>query len=349
MDSPGSPADDTPRTYAELRRAVEGVFLRGQRAVDVAQVMVYWNTGDLIHRHVEFKGGRFDYGLEVVARLAVDFKASRAAMYRCLQFRRAYEIVSARRQLLWAHYRVLMMIEDRAQRDALEEAADAQGWTSPQLEQRARPLLLAQKQAAAPASARPYVGPALVPRRGSFGLHRLVTSSAGLAVDLGFTSYFDLLPEQAAGRQQGDFVRLDAAERVTSAPEGKAGELYTYRAECLRAVDGDTIWFHVQLRARHWLKEKVRLRGVDCRELDTAEGKAAKRFTAHLLASAESVTIATSKADKYDRYLVDVLIQPPDGAPEIFLNQALLETGHARPMDRYGPEDWTDDGKGVPA
>ena len=60
------------------------------------------------------------------------------------------------------------------------------------------------------------------------------------------------------------------------------------------------------------------------------------------------MTITTTKPDKYDRYLADVLIQPRDGAPEIFLNQALLENGHARRLDRYGPEDWTDDGKGAP-
>jgi len=96
-------APDTPRTYAELRRAVEGVFLRGQREIDVAQVMVYWNTGDLIHRPIAHHGGRADYGLEVVDRLAHNFGAGRRLLYRCLELRRTCKILSARTKLLWAH------------------------------------------------------------------------------------------------------------------------------------------------------------------------------------------------------------------------------------------------------
>mgnify|MGYP001548374604 CR=1 FL=1 len=179
-----SASDDAPRTYAELRRAVEAVFLRGQREVDVAQVMVYWPTGDLIHRHVRICGDRADYGLEIVAQLAADFGASRTAMYRCLQFRRAYEIVSARRQLLWAHYRVLMTIEDRRSRDQLEAAAETEGWNSRQLEVRARPVLQAQKAATVPPAAGVLRPPkiALVPRRGVPGMHRLVPGAQGLAL-----------------------------------------------------------------------------------------------------------------------------------------------------------------------
>jgi len=61
-----------------------------------------------------------------------------------------------------------MRIEDRAQRDALELAADRQGWNSRQLEQRVRPLLLAQKTATmAEVTSPTSLGRLLTPKRGT--------------------------------------------------------------------------------------------------------------------------------------------------------------------------------------
>ena len=84
-------------------------------------------------------------------------------------------------------------------------------------------------------------------------------------------------------------------------------------------------------------------------KLLTPEGKAAKRFTESLVNSAQSVTISTTKPDKYDRYLADVFIRTSTGdAPfkasakegEIFLNNALLEAGHAVTKKAWEFGDW---------
>lgn len=87
------------------------------------------------------------------------------------------------------------------------------------------------------------------------------------------------------------------------------------------------------------MDEKLRLRGLDCPELDTEAGKAAKRFVETLLVDAAEVTIATSKVDKYDRYLADVHVRREDGA-EVFLNNALLLGGHAVAMGVEEMEEW---------
>lgn len=47
-----------------------------------------------------------------------------------------------------------------------------------------------------------------------------------------------------------------------------------------------------------FLKEKLRLRGIDCPELNIPKGKAAKRFVERLASQAKSVTITTTKPDK---------------------------------------------------
>ena len=59
-----------------------------------------------------------------------------------------------------------------------------------------------------------------------------------------------------------------------------------------------------------------------------------------MLVDATEVTIATSKVDKYDRYLADVHARRPSGET-IFLNNALLENGHAVPMGAEAMTEWT--------
>jgi endonuclease YncB( thermonuclease family) len=67
-------------------------------------------------------------------------------------------------------------------------------------------------------------------------------------------------------------------------------------------------------------------------------GKAAKRFTESLVARAAAVTICTTKPDKYDRYLADVFLTTDAG--EVFLNNALLENGHAAVKRAWEFSDW---------
>ncbi|MBI4626107.1 MAG: hypothetical protein HY736_23165 [Verrucomicrobia bacterium] len=43
--------------------------------------------------------------------------------------------------------------------------------------------------------------------------------------------------------------------------------------------------------------------------------------------------------DKYDRYLADVFLELKSGET-LFLNNALLENGHAVRMDGDAPRDW---------
>jgi hypothetical protein len=92
------------------------------------------------------------------------------------------------------------------------------------------------------------------------------------------------------------------------------------------------------LRPDQWLKEKLRLRDLDCPEMATPEGRAAQRFTAALVARATAVTVCTTKPDKYDRYLADVYLATEDG--EKFLNNELLAAGHAVVKRAWEFGDW---------
>jgi hypothetical protein len=60
-------------------------------------------------------------------------------------------------------------------------------------------------------------------------------------------------------------------------------------------------------------------------------GEAAKAFVQSFLKEADTITIYTSRSDKYDRYLADVFAHGEAG--EVFVNNLLLERGHARRMN----------------
>jgi endonuclease YncB( thermonuclease family) len=241
--------------------------------------------------------------------------------------------------LSWAHYRALCQVEDEAKRAALLRETLQRGLTSPQVIERVRALNAASPDVAkniAEAVERPLPR-LLTPKRGTPGVYRVVQRGDVLAVDLGFRLYVELADE---GFKAGEFVRCDARGRVLAAEDATKADLFTYTATIRRVVDGDTLAIEIRLPRGYVHEMKLRLRALDCPEMDTAEGKAAKRFTESLVASATAVTIYTTKPDKYDRYLADVFVANGDG-PSIYLNNELLKSGHAVRKDEYSLADWT--------
>lgn len=74
----------------------------------------------------------------------------------------------------------------------------------------------------------------------------------------------------------------------------------------------------------------LRLRGIDAPEMTSKAGEAARAFVLSHLREADTIIIYTSRSDKYDRYLADVFTTGEGGG--MFLNNLLLEHGHARQM-----------------
>ena len=80
-------------------------------------------------------------------------------------------------------------------------------------------------------------------------------------------------------------------------------ELYCYRAEVLRVIDGDSLSLNVRLGFDVFLKMSVRLYGIDTAETRSvsvgteelmALGRFAKQFVNNLLPVGTEVTIKTS-------------------------------------------------------
>ena len=330
-----------PVTYPELRDSVEETLLAGQRRVEQAKVRTYWETGRLIRAHLLVHAGRADYGAQVIPRLARDLGIVERTLYQCAQFAEFFPILSVRSEFTWGHYRLLCQVGDATQRNALAKEAAKRQLNCADLETRVRAinaagvkgnLRLAENTAPRPSKL-------LEPRRGTPGLHPVVDRGGGLAVDLGFKLYRALAPEQAQRFGKADIVRFGDDSSVRRADGATKAELFTYGAVIRRVVDGDTVVIAIEVAPAVWLEEKLRLRGLDCPELSTPEGKVAKRFIDGLLPAGTAVIISTTKPDKYDRYLADVFAPAESGEP-VFVNNALLENGHAERKDAWEFRDW---------
>jgi endonuclease YncB( thermonuclease family) len=339
-----------PKSYADLLRSVQQTMIVGQREIDEAWVRTYHETGRLIVSHV-LRNERADFGAHVYRRLARDTDASERLLYQCAQFYRCFPILHARAKLGWTRCRLLCQVENEPQRNALASAALKHDWPSRELERRIRAFnaevhVVEASQNGDDANGHGSPVPSsqlLTPRRGTPGLHPIVDRGRGLRVDLGFSIK---RPIRAGSKiTTSDIVRLD--ENGVRCVEGATrAELFTYTATVLRVIDGDTLLVDLHVAFDEEMEKCLRLRGVDCPETSTAAGRAAKRFVAELVGPGDEVILSTTKPDKYDRSLADVFVRakkpgatgPESEAGEIFLNNALLQGGHAVRYDG-GPKD----------
>ncbi len=93
---------------------------------------------------------------------------------------------------------------------------------------------------------------------------------------------------------------------------------------------------NIDLGFGNWMRQKLRLRGIDAPEISTQKGQKAKQFVEAVLKDIPFVIIKTHGSDKYDRYLVDIFYIVDEKNPQvvleqgIFLNQQLLDLGLAK-------------------
>lgn len=113
------------------------------------------------------------------------------------------------------------------------------------------------------------------------------------------------------------------------------GPAYTYAADVLRVIDGDTLEVRVDLGFRVYVVERIRLRGVDAPERNTSAGRVAVAGMSLILDRLSDgrqyprVVLVTHRGTRggaersFDRYVADVFIGGVDLAAE------LVDAGHA--------------------
>lgn len=182
--------------------------------------------------------------------------------------------------------------------------------------------------------------PLLKPRQGRLYTYRLVQNSpeSPIALDLGFGIRLEAEQselEEAGATRMVQSEWIDGAHYHFVPVAADPTRLYTFSANVLRVIDGDTLLVDVDCGFSVWIKQRLRLRGVDSPEINTARGIRAQAFVESMLAVTRSIVLATARTDKYDRYVADVYYaKKTQSAAETLenntdLNQELLDHGLA--------------------
>jgi endonuclease YncB( thermonuclease family) len=333
-------------SYPTLRKQVEATLLLGQRKIEAAKVETYWKTGKIIQEHILSRKDDAEYGSRVVIRLCKDLEVSETVLYRCIKFFQKYpdlKKVVAQPLFSWTHYYRLIAIADDKKRLQFEKAISKNAWSSKELDVRLKAGRDEHEIEDDGATAARPQSP-LTPLRGTLYTYKIITrktlgadeNDSGLLVDLGFGIFRDVEVRQATNFSENDIVESKPKEDAYKFYSGKrtAKDLFTYQARVERVIDGDTLKVRLDLGFDTWNRQVLRLRGIDCPEMDTPAGEKAKSFVQSYLKDTEWIIVRSSRSDKYDRYLADVFIpqSKPNPETDIYLNNLLLEKGHARRM-----------------
>ena len=290
-----------------------------------ALVEAYWKIGQRIVE-VEQQGAvKAVYGTGLISRLSEDLTKqcgpgfSPDNLQRMRRFYLTYPKNAAPRKLAWSQYAELLPLEDVRTRERLEKCALKESLSHKVLRTLVRHELVREQVeenlAAAPEEKKPLE--LLIPPK-DLRLHTYkkgdalgTPSQTGYVVDCGFYVYREVT------RAQYENVT------ITDKPA------YAYEATVERVIDGDTIWVVIDVGFGTQVREKLRLRGLDCPELGSEEGEAAKRFVTKLLSVGAKILLKTTRSeDKYGRYVADVMLNDEEGK-QIYLNNLLLEKGYA--------------------
>lgn len=326
--SPSVSAEAFPQvtTYEQLVAAIREIRSASRERIKAAvtreKVREAWETGKLIDTYVLQHKERADYGEQVIIKLAKDLESSEAELNYQLQFARAYPTLPPAEELSWSHFRELLSINDDKEREAITKEAVEKGWGRDELREAVRKQKSYSEtkpeeplQATKPSGERAW---------------RVVVAVDGpykgkLALDLGFSNFYR--PKNFKRFEPGTVVRMKKG-KFEKAEAGSENDLFSYEAFVRHVIDGDTFYAMIDLGFGITTIQKLRLRGLDAPELESAEGEETKAFLEkEIEKSGGKILIRTVKSDKYDRYLADVFYQV-HGKP-IYLNHELLKEGLA--------------------
>ncbi|MBL7131318.1 MAG: thermonuclease family protein [Candidatus Omnitrophica bacterium] len=328
--------------YAVLVRKIRSELGKLELLLKRQTVVSYWNIGRYISGHLLENKDRAGYGDHLYERLSKDVDRDEDTLSRAVRFYRAYPISATWRKLGWSHYRALLVIKGESERKKIEHLAIKNDWDCRELAKYIKDLRRKETQLQ-----RPKIIPQLLFTYGRLNTYRVLKSEnlppwrkPQLLIDLGF----QLRRQFPEGRK----FQLKEGDCVEVRPQGSSydiakitiseDEMFTYAASVEKVIDGDTLWTLIDCGFDFFIRQKLRLRGIDCPELPTPEGERAKRFVQNKLRTCKFIIIKTyrDKTDKYDRYLSDVFYLKDESNPQkvleqgTFLNQQLLDLGLAK-------------------
>jgi endonuclease YncB( thermonuclease family) len=349
----------TKINYAKTLRDIRAIIERGRmsalEAVQRQVLVTNWEVGRIITIKLlpDSGPGPSAGNARVIRQLSADLGRPRSFIYNLVKVYKCYpQLPGPESSLTWSHYMSLVSIENEYMRRTFEQRTIKQGVSSKNLYQ-----LISRKRAKKSAvilsgTDSRHSGNAkriknLSVTRGELYFYRCVRRACiplkknERRVDVGFKVLRKT--KTPAWKSQSHTLHIrsykkDGAYNLRIARPDDS-KLYTYVAAVERVIDGDTIELNIDLGFDSWIKEKVRLRGIDTPEQTTNLGKAAKKYVQDQLNKVKFVVCKTYWDDKYGRMLVDLFYSPKEKDPAvvaekgIFLNQQLLNEGLALPYN----------------
>ena len=331
-------------TYEALRTKVQRVLAEGKqraaRAVEHELLATYWEAGKEIHGHLLVHKEQAHYGEQTIARLAADVGLARQRLYDVLKFYRLFPKVQSLGLLGWGHYHLTFSLPSAEERTYYLREAERHRWTTRELRAEIKAgAYHAETATSIPISGRPE------PTRGRLFTYRVNEIAGNTAfLDLGFTFDHDVPLDAIEGTVKADDIvtsvqdtKVDRGYSVLTSSYGKDA-LFTYRANAIRVVDGDTLRVRVDLGFHAHARPTIRLRGINTPEMRDAGGPEAKKFVEGVLGGASCVAIRSYWRGRYGRFLADVFYsQTETDAQKVveqgtYLNRRLVERGLAAPV-----------------
>lgn len=347
-------------TYRKLLDEIAGIYdsaLKDARlAVEAILKTAYWKIGERLVEVEQDGHIRAAYGSHLLEHISSDMsKTNRKGfsvrnLYNMRQVYSAFSIPQLTAELTWTHYVALSVIKDKKERRAYLNKAVEEKWSVPHL----REVLTRDQVKTIPSdngavkrlAAAPAKGevPRLAFKRGIINAYRVLESPGNKSVELdcGFGVIRTFRLPAPAPVQPRDVVALAETgkgaarvRKITSKDFKVESILYTYAARVARVIDGDTLKVEARIEETTRVKKKLRLRRINCPEIDTPEGKKARDFVVKALKDCPWIVIKTYSTDIHDRYLVDVFyLSGCDDPAKIalegkLLNQELLDAGLA--------------------
>lgn len=335
----GADASSAASRYQKLVSDISFIYKSAQKSA----VKAYWDIGKQLVE-VEQEGSvRAAYGTDLIDKLSEELTRkhgpglSGSNLRRMRKFYLCFPRLDPTTELTWSHYVEVLPLEGRDARERILRQVLRENLSTRNIRQ-----LVQREYARIRRSGNGGALELLTPVRGKAGLYEITLIAGELYLDLGFRNYRRLTLEEASCFKEGAIVECGDDGNLREVPDAAGSDLHEYEARLDSVCDGDTQWYFIFTGKGESLcmrNDKLRLRGIDCPELGTPEGEAAKVFVEELFSRAVKVTVTTTKPDKYDRYLSDIFLQMADGR-ELFLNNELLTAGHASLYEVSGQDDW---------
>ena len=341
-------------SYQVLRKEVVRVLLQGheraRQAVERERAQAYWEVGRILDEHLRTTGGESGYGNRVMGQLAEDLEMETRRLYNMLEVFRAFEKLNSNSILTFTHYLHISRVSSLEDREELVERCEVEGWSVSELKvvlgdsegEVGSGIGVAELPEGNTGGPVAVVEADLVPKKGRLFTYRLLAATPSdtegeregeVKLDLGFRMRLSLPTLEVPGIEPGKSVECVAdskgeieygGRRFRLVEDNKPRtKLYTYRAQVLRIIDGDTLWVEIDCGFGVSIEEKLRLRGIDTPEMSSDEGVMARLFVGERLKAGSTIVLTTSRSDLYDRYVADVFFLPNEEDSAVILEQGL--------------------------